>query len=35
MVGFERRVSIAFFVEGNEVLITAILYAGRQFPDTE
>ena len=35
MVGFERRISIAFFVEGDEVLITGILYAGRQLSRTE
>ncbi|WP_102957801.1 type II toxin-antitoxin system RelE/ParE family toxin [Mangrovicella endophytica] len=32
IVGFERRVSIAFVVEQNEVVILRILYAGRQDP---
>lgn len=30
IVGFERRVSIAFVVEDNSVVIVRILYAGRQ-----
>ena len=32
IVGFERRVTIAFFVEGNDVVVLNILYAGRQLP---
>ena len=35
MVGFERRISIAFFIESDEVLIAGILYAGRQLSRTE
>src|SRR4051794_28824473 len=35
IVGFEGRVSIAFFVEGDEVLIAGILYAGRQLSRSE
>jgi plasmid stabilization system protein ParE len=31
IVGFERRVSIAFTVVGDEVFILRILYGGRQF----
>lgn len=31
IVGFERRVSIAFIVEDNEVVVLRILYAGQQF----
>jgi toxin ParE1/3/4 len=31
IVGFERRVSIAFTVADDEVLILRVLYAGRQF----
>lgn len=31
VVGFERRVSIAFVVEPEEVVILRILYAGQQF----
>ena len=33
MVGFERRVTIAFVVEGDEVIFSNILYGGRQLPD--
>jgi len=33
IVGFERRVTIAFTVEGCEVIITNILYGGRDLPD--
>jgi plasmid stabilization system protein ParE len=31
IVGFERRISVAFVVAGDEVFILRILYAGRQF----
>jgi toxin ParE1/3/4 len=31
IVGFERRVSIAFVIEPTEVIILRILYAGQQF----
>lgn len=31
IVGFERRVSVAFVVESAEVVILRILYAGQQF----
>ena len=31
IVGFERRVSVAFIVEEDEVVILRLLYAGRQF----
>lgn len=30
IVGFERRVSVAFVVEADEVIILRLLYAGRQ-----
>jgi len=34
IVGFERRVSIAFVVEESEVLVLRLLYGGRSFdPD--
>jgi toxin ParE1/3/4 len=33
LVGFERRVTVAFKVEPDEVRIISILYAGRQLPD--
>ncbi len=34
IIGFERRVSIAFLVEPDEVVILRVLYAGRQIaPD--
>lgn len=33
IVGFERRVNVAFMVEGDEVIFTNILYGGRQLPD--
>jgi toxin ParE1/3/4 len=32
MVGFERRVTVAFVIEGDEVVVLNVLYAGRQFP---
>lgn len=35
IVGFERRVSIAFKVRGDAVVIVRILYAGRQLSRTE
>jgi toxin ParE1/3/4 len=31
IIGFERRISVAFVVEENEVVILRLLYAGRQF----
>jgi len=34
IVGFERRVSVAFVVEEDEVVILRLLYAGRQFEST-
>jgi toxin ParE1/3/4 len=33
IVGFERRVSVAFIVEDKDVVILRILYAGRQFDE--
>jgi len=33
MVGFERRVTVAFVVEGDEVIFSNILYGGRQLPE--
>lgn len=35
IVGFERRVTIAFQIRGGEVLIAGILYAGRQLSRSE
>jgi toxin ParE1/3/4 len=35
VVGFERRMTIAFSVDGNVVTIVRVLYAGRQFTDDE
>lgn len=35
IVGFERRISVAFVVETEEVVILRILYAGRQFNEDE
>lgn len=38
IIGFERRISIAFVIEGNTIVILRVLYAGRQFeamPDTD
>jgi plasmid stabilization system protein ParE len=35
LVGFERRVSVAFLVENEEVVILKVLYAGRQFDGAE
>jgi toxin ParE1/3/4 len=32
MVGFERRVTVAFVIDGDEVVVLNVLYAGRQFP---
>lgn len=32
-VGFERRVTIAFFVEGDEVIVSNVLYGGRERPE--
>jgi len=34
IVGFERRVTIAFLVEGDEVIIANVLYGGRELPDS-
>ncbi len=31
LIGFERRVTVAFLVDGDDVVILRILYAGRQF----
>lgn len=31
IVGFERRANVAFVIEGAEVVILRLLYAGRQF----
>jgi toxin ParE1/3/4 len=31
IVGFERRISVAFIVEDNEVVILRLLYGGQQF----
>ncbi|SCM72368.1 conserved hypothetical protein [uncultured Pleomorphomonas sp.] len=31
IVGFERRVSVAFIVEDTEVVVLRVLYAGQQF----
>ncbi len=33
IIGFERRVSIAFIVEETEVIILRILYGGQSFED--
>lgn len=33
VVGFERRVSVAFVVEDTDVVILRVLYAGQQFED--
>ncbi|MBB5551179.1 plasmid stabilization system protein ParE [Rhizobium lentis] len=33
IVGFERRVSVAFVVEPTEVIIIRILYAGQRFDE--
>jgi plasmid stabilization system protein ParE len=35
IIGFERRVNIAFIVEGNDVIILRILYAGQQFREND
>ncbi|EJZ16594.1 type II toxin-antitoxin system RelE/ParE family toxin (plasmid) [Rhizobium sp. Pop5] len=35
IVGFERRVSVAFVVNAAEVVILRILYAGQQFESDE
>ncbi|PDT02805.1 plasmid stabilization protein [Rhizobium chutanense] len=35
IVGFERRISVAFVVEPTEVVILRILYAGQQFKSDE
>lgn len=34
IVGFERRVTIAFLVEGDEVVVSNILYGGRELPES-
>ncbi|WP_407048186.1 type II toxin-antitoxin system RelE/ParE family toxin [Methyloraptor flagellatus] len=31
IIGFERRVNVAFVVEADEVVVLRILYGGRQF----
>lgn len=33
IVGFERRVTIAFLVEGDEVIVSNVLYGGRELPE--
>jgi plasmid stabilization system protein ParE len=33
IVGFERRVTIAFVVERDEVIVLNILYGGRELPE--
>lgn len=33
VIGFERRVSIAFVVDGTKVRILRIFYGGRDFPE--
>jgi toxin ParE1/3/4 len=33
VIGFERRVSVAFIVEAQGTVVLRILYAGRQFDD--
>lgn len=35
VVGFERRVSVAFVVENEDVVILRVLYAGQQFDADE
>ncbi|MDB5526661.1 MAG: hypothetical protein JWM58_4424 [Rhizobium sp.] len=35
LVGFERRIRVAFLVETEEVVILRVLYAGRQFESDE
>jgi toxin ParE1/3/4 len=35
VVGFERRVSIAFHIDGNSVIFDRFLYAGRSFTSDE
>ncbi|MGR9160247.1 type II toxin-antitoxin system RelE/ParE family toxin [Rhizobium leguminosarum] len=35
IVGFERRISVAFVVEPTEVVILRILYAGQRFESDE
>lgn len=35
VVGFERRVSVAFVVEPTEVVILRVLYAGQQFDESD
>lgn len=32
LVGFERRITLAFIIEGDLVVFTNILYAGRRLP---
>ncbi|MDZ4366104.1 MAG: type II toxin-antitoxin system RelE/ParE family toxin [Afipia sp.] len=34
IVGFERRVTIAFVVEEDEVIVLNILYGGRELPES-
>ncbi|CAN7654791.1 type II toxin-antitoxin system RelE/ParE family toxin [Bosea sp. LjRoot9] len=33
IIGFERRVTIAFLVEGDEVVVSNVLYGGRALPE--
>ncbi|RXT43008.1 plasmid stabilization protein [Bosea sp. Tri-44] len=33
IVGFERWVTIAFLVEGDEVIVSNVLYGGRELPE--
>ena len=35
VVGFERRVTLAFHISGNTVVFDRVLYGGRQFPPEE
>lgn len=35
VIGFERRISVAFVVEGEDVVVLRILHAGRQFKSDE
>ncbi|WP_245440530.1 type II toxin-antitoxin system RelE/ParE family toxin [Neorhizobium sp. T25_13] len=35
IIGFERRISVAFVVEDEEAIILRLLYAGQHFPRDE
>lgn len=35
IVGFERRISVAFIVEGTDIVILRLLYGGRSFDPTD